>query len=73
MVSDRDLDFWAAMWEFGGIQASRTYDAVLDDVHHFPGAKWFEGARLNFAENLLRYRDDRPALIFRGRHGNLGA
>jgi acetoacetyl-CoA synthetase len=29
-----------------------------------PGAKWFEGARLNFAENLLRYRDDQVALIF---------
>ena len=31
-----------------------------------PGAKWFSGARLNFAENLLRYRDDSVALIFKG-------
>ena len=31
-----------------------------------PGAKWFEGARLNFAENLLRYRDGQTALIFKG-------
>ena len=31
-----------------------------------PGANWFPGARLNFAENLLRYRDDRVALIFKG-------
>jgi acetoacetyl-CoA synthetase len=59
-------DFWACMWEFAGIRASQGYEAVLDDIHHFPGAKWFTGARLNFAENLLRYRDDRPALIFRG-------
>ena len=29
-----------------------------------PGARWFPGARLNFAENLLRYRDDSPALVF---------
>ena len=29
------------------------------------GVKWFPGARLNFAENLLRFRDDRTALVFR--------
>jgi acetoacetyl-CoA synthetase len=59
-------DFWAVMWEFAGIKASRQYDTVLEDIHHFPGAQWFPGARLNFAENLLRYRDDHPALVFRG-------
>ncbi|MFQ5711431.1 MAG: acetoacetate--CoA ligase [Candidatus Geothermarchaeales archaeon] len=59
-------DFWAAMWEFGGIKASRGYDEVVDDLSKFPGAKWFIGARLNFAENLLRYRDDHLAFIFRG-------
>ena len=59
-------DFWAVMWEFAGIQASQQYDLVIEDLHRFPGAKWFPRARLNFAENLLRYRDDRPALIFRG-------
>jgi acetoacetyl-CoA synthetase len=59
-------EFWAAMWEFGGIKASRKYDEVVDDLRKFPGARWFPGARLNFAENLLRYRDDRTAFIFRG-------
>ena len=59
-------DFWAVMWEFAGIKASRSYDVVLQDIHRFPGASWFPGARLNFAENLLRYRDDHLALIFRG-------
>jgi acetoacetyl-CoA synthetase len=59
-------DFWAAMWEFGEIKASRGYDAVVDDLSRFPGAKWFVGAKLNFAENLLRYRDNHLALIFRG-------
>ena len=58
-------DFWAAMWEFGKIKASRRYDVVVDDLSNFPGAKWFVGARLNFAENLLRYRDDHLAIIFR--------
>ena len=59
-------DFWASMWEFGEIKASKPYDQVVDDLSKMPGAKWFSGARLNFAENLLRYRDDRTALIFRG-------
>jgi len=58
--------FWAAMWEFGEIKASRGYAEVVDDLSKFPGAKWFSGARLNFAENLLRYRDDHLAFIFRG-------
>jgi acetoacetyl-CoA synthetase len=59
-------DFWATMWEFGEIKASRGYDEVVDDLTRFPGAKWFPGARLNFAENLLRYRDDQVAFIFKG-------
>jgi len=58
--------FWAAMWEFGEIKASRQYDEVVDDFSKFPGAKWFFGAKLNFAENLLRYRDSHLAFIFRG-------
>jgi acetoacetyl-CoA synthetase len=63
---DEPLDFWAWMWEFGEIRASQPYEAVVDDLRAFPGACWFPGARLNFAENLLRYRDEQPALIFRG-------
>ena len=59
-------DFWAAMWEFADVIASKPYTAVIDDAFKMPGAKWFEDARLNFAENLLRYRDDRVALIFKG-------
>ena len=59
-------DFWAAMWDFAGVKASKGYDAVVDDPGKIPGAKWFIGGRLNFAENLLRYRDDQVALIFKG-------
>ncbi|MDD5081918.1 MAG: acetoacetate--CoA ligase [Dehalococcoidales bacterium] len=59
-------DFWGAVWDFGGIRSSRQYDQVVDDLPRFPGAKWFPGARLNFAENLLRYRDDHTAFIFKG-------
>ena len=58
--------FWAQMWDFAEIIASKPYDQVIDDPEKMPGAKWFEGARLNFAENLLRSRNDSVALIFRG-------
>jgi acetoacetyl-CoA synthetase len=59
-------EFWAAVWDFVGIKASRKYDRVVEDLKVFPGTKWFPGARLNFAENLLRYRDDRLAFRFVG-------
>ncbi len=61
--------FWAAMWEFGGVIASRPYDRIIDEPAKMPGACWFSGARLNFAENLLRYRDERTAIIFQGEGG----
>jgi acetoacetyl-CoA synthetase len=63
---DRIPDFWATTWDFLEIKASKKYDKVVEDLSKFPGTKWFPGARLNFAENLLRYRDDRLAFIFRG-------
>ncbi len=63
---DHIADFWAAMWGFAEIRASKGYDQVVEDLSKFPGTRWFPGAKLNFAENLLRYRDDRVAFIFRG-------
>ena len=49
-----DIDgFWAAMWEFSAVRASHAYARVLDS-HHMPGTRWFAGAELNYAENLLR-------------------
>jgi len=59
-------DFWAAMWDFAGIVHSTLYREVVDDASKMPGSHWFSGAYLNFAENLLRYRDERPALVFKG-------
>lgn len=58
--------FWETMWEFADIIHSEPFDEVIDDAGKMPGARWFSGARLNFAENLLRYRDDQTALVFRG-------
>ncbi|MHA2269943.1 MAG: acetoacetate--CoA ligase [Promethearchaeota archaeon] len=63
---DNIEDFWAAMWDFGGIIASNKYDKVVEDLNVFPGTKWFPGAKLNFAENLLKYNDDQFAFIFQG-------
>ena len=55
--------FWQKMWSTCGIVASEAPVTVIDDLDRMPGARWFSGARLNFAENLLRYRDDRPAVV----------
>ncbi len=58
--------FWAAIWEFGEIKASKPYTTVLTDGEDMLKARWFIGAELNFAENLLRFRDEQTALIFKG-------
>ena len=63
---DKIPDFWAAMWNFSGIIASKPYDKVVEDINVFPGTKWFPGSMLNFAENLLKYKDDQLAFIFQG-------
>jgi acetoacetyl-CoA synthetase len=59
-------DFWDAMWKFSGIISSQPYDKVVEDLSVFPGTKWFPNAKLNFAENLLKYEDDQLAFIFQG-------
>jgi acetoacetyl-CoA synthetase len=60
--------FWEAMWKFADLRASTPYETVLEHPV-MPGARWFRGAQLNFAENLLRYRDERTALVFVGERG----
>jgi len=44
--------FWADIWEFCGVRASRPYEQVLDS-RTMPGARWFTGSELNYAENML--------------------
>jgi acetoacetyl-CoA synthetase len=71
---DHPEAFWAEVWRFGGVVASREFDTVVQDFDKMPGAKWFPGSRLNFAENLLRYRDEHEALVLwneRGRQRSL--
>jgi len=57
--------FWQLLWEFCGIRATGDFDEVLVDGDKMPGAKWFPNVRMNFAQNLLRFKDDRVALIAR--------
>lgn len=64
-----DLDgFWASIWEFFAVRSSAPYERVLAG-RTMPGAVWFPGARLNYAEHALRWRDDRPAVVFRSDDG----
>jgi len=60
--------FWRAIWEFCEVRG-QPGEEVLTDAERMPGARWFPGARLNFAENLLRQRDERPAIIFESETG----
>ncbi len=61
--------FWPLVWDFCGIKATGEREPVLVDADKMPGAHWFPEVRLNFAQNLLRYRDDRIALLFHGESG----
>ena len=61
--ADQPEAFWSAFWRFADIRSSQPWDKVLIHADQMPGAQWFEGARLNFAENMLRFRDDREAII----------
>ena len=67
-------EFWPAVWDFCAVIAEERpdgppWDAVLEGGDRMAppdpvlGPRWFRGARLNFAENLLRFTDDRPALV----------
>jgi len=67
-VTQRE-QFWTEVWRFCAVRAERQPDSVLDNGNLMPGAKWFTGARLNFAANLLWRSDDALALIFTNERG----
>ena len=58
--------FWLSVWDFCGVIAQSRGDRVLVDGHKMPGAQWFPDAKLNYAQNLLRRRDDETAMVFWG-------
>jgi acetoacetyl-CoA synthetase len=66
-VENREA-FWQAVWDFCEVRAARPGETLLADGDRMPGARWFPGAQLNFAENLLkggllRHSGAAPALI----------
>lgn len=64
-------DFWASLWDYFSLKASEPYTTVLAD-RTMPGAKWFPGAKLNYAEHVFRNASaDRPALLFRSERHSL--
>jgi len=57
-------DFWASMCDFFQIKASKPYTTVLAE-RKMPGARWFPGVELNYAEHVFRNTTaSRPALLF---------
>lgn len=60
-------DFWDTLWNYLDIKCSEPYSTPVADISKFPGANWFVGAKLNYAENILRFSSSsEPAIIFRG-------
>jgi len=66
---DQPNAFWTDLWNFLGIRAEQSPRVAVEDVQALPGARWFPGARLNFAENLLRRTDEGDAIVFRSEEG----
>jgi acetoacetyl-CoA synthetase len=55
-------EFWASIWDYFDVQASTPYEVVLGS-RGMPGAEWFPGARLSYAEHVFRDRDDAEVAI----------
>ena len=66
---DHPEKFWGQLWQYTNIRSSQPYASALKHAEKFPGASWFEGAKLNFAENLLRNRSDKTAIVARLENG----
>ncbi|MBK6653229.1 acetoacetate--CoA ligase [Zoogloea sp.] len=58
-------EFWTSIWEYGDVRGQMGA-RVLESPGRMPGTRWFPDAHLNYAENLLRSRDDGDALVFWG-------
>jgi acetoacetyl-CoA synthetase len=65
---DNNEAFWSLIWDYFDVIGEKG-DVIVQDKDKLPGAKWFPEAELNFAENLLRHKDNHSALVFRGENG----
>ncbi|MCF6225404.1 MAG: acetoacetate--CoA ligase [Xanthomonadales bacterium] len=66
---NQPADFWQALWEFSDIIGD-CGSSIFEPADKMQDARWFPEAKLNFAENLLRHRDDRVAIRFRSENGS---
>lgn len=56
--------FWESVWSYFGVVTSQPYQKVVDDLAKFPGARWFLGAKMNYAENILKFnKKEGPVII----------
>ncbi|MCB1602197.1 MAG: acetoacetate--CoA ligase, partial [Xanthomonadales bacterium] len=62
--------FWTALWEFCGIRGHGDLAPAFENFEAMPGCRFFPGVQINFAQNLLRFRDERLAIIARGEDGS---
>jgi acetoacetyl-CoA synthetase len=70
---DDQAGFWGSLWDYFDIQASRPYTQVLGRSS-MPGAEWFPGAELNYAEHALRNeRDGADALLYLSERSELNS
>ena len=68
---DHIEDFWESLWDYFELTYSKKWSAVLTE-RKMPGAEWFPGVRLNYAENIFARRDDsKPMLLFKGENTEL--
>ena len=63
-------DFWGSIWDYFQVRAHQPYQKVLGE-RRMPGAKWFVGAQLNYAEHALQRRDQQPAVLWGGENQQL--
>ncbi|OCU01999.1 acetoacetyl-CoA synthetase [Xenopus laevis] len=63
-------EFWAEFWDFSGIVHSKTYDEVIDRLKGIADVpEWFKGSRLNYAENLLKHKENDKIALYSAREG----
>ncbi|KAF4112762.1 acetoacetyl-CoA synthetase [Onychostoma macrolepis] len=64
-------EFWAQVWKFCGITCSKMYEEVVDVSKRISDApEWFKGSRLNYAENLLKHKDQDKVALYAATEAN---
>ncbi|XP_067861854.1 acetoacetyl-CoA synthetase [Heptranchias perlo] len=63
-------EFWAEFWKFSGLVSSHLYNEVIDRTKGVADVpEWFKGSRLNYAENLLKHKDDDKVALYAASEG----